>query len=163
MTPEVSDQEDKEDAGVDVEKMDQTEELFSDPDKSGDEGTASEGIASSSVANNSLEFGSTTPTSAKRSNPFRVSGCIQLHPLSVAHSDFSPQMTTPVSKKIQVERRSSFLDNICADVEEEGKKRKNKKQKTSDQLSLLFGKGGYAFVSEEESYEVLCTWYLYML
>ena len=51
-------------------------------------------------------------------------------------------MTTPVSKKIQVERRSSFLENIRAEAEEqEEKKRKRKKQKVSDQLPLTFGKG----------------------
>ena len=51
-------------------------------------------------------------------------------------------MTTPVSKKIQVERRSSFLENIRAEAEEqEEKKRKKKKPKISDQLPLAFGKG----------------------
>ena len=69
----MSDQEEEVDTPVDEDRMDQTEELFSDPDKSGDEGIESERVVSSSVTNRSMEFGATTPTSTKRSNPFRVS------------------------------------------------------------------------------------------
>ena len=76
-TPEIPDQEEEGDIHADEDKMDQmdqTEELFSDPDKSGDEGTTSEGVTTST--NQSMEFGTTTPTSVKRSNPFRVSICV---------------------------------------------------------------------------------------
>ena len=65
-------------------------------------------------------------------------------------------MTTPVSKKIQVERRSSFLENISVEVEEE-KKRKKKKQKMSDQLPLVFGKGADSKESKvEHLINVMC-------
>ena len=43
-----------------------------------------------------------------------------------------PQMTTPVSKRIEKERSSSFLDNIAACVDEE-QKLKEKKMKAKEQ------------------------------
>ena len=86
-TPENSDLEEEGETHVDENKMDQTEELFSDPDKSADDGIESERVAGSSITNQSIEFGATTPTSIKRSNPFRVSVCVcQLDPLTLPHS-----------------------------------------------------------------------------
>ena len=44
------------------------------------------------------------------------------------HTLMSFQITTPVSKQIQVERRSSFLDKISQEVQEEKEKEKEKKK-----------------------------------
>ena len=44
------------------------------------------------------------------------------------------QITTPVSKQIQVERRSSFLDKISQEVQEEKEKEKEKKKSKPGQV-----------------------------
>ena len=38
-------------------------------------------------------------------------------------------MATPVSKQIQVNRRSSFLDKLCKTVEEEKEEQRKKREK----------------------------------
>ena len=53
-------------------------------------------------------------------------------------------MTTPVSKRIKVDRRSSFLDKIGQDMEEEEKKRKAKK------TNEVKGECVYVYVRESE-------------
>ena len=93
----------------------------------------------------------TSPQVNKITNPFRVSSVrsceislryTSLYACSAKSRDYlkcilmhlSFQITTPVSKQIQVERRSSFLDKISQEVQEEKEKEKEKKKSKPRQV-----------------------------
>ena len=48
-----------------------------------------------------------------------------------------PQIATPVSKQIKVDRRSSFLDKLCHEVEEEEEKKRKKSRNIKGYLENI--------------------------